>query len=95
MYDSPTNFVDPLGLWTISLGGTVNLSWGFFNYQYSGGLVVDDQGNVGVYNTLTPFPGGSLGTAEWSMWATRGIRLLPAWSATWIDGRRPKQRTAL
>ena len=59
--DSPTNFSDPLGLWTVSIGGSGSLTWGFFNFQYSGGFVVDNQWNFGVYNTLTPFPGGGFG----------------------------------
>ena len=60
-YDSPLNFTDPFGLWTVSIGGTASLSWGFFSFQYSGGFVFDGQGNIGIYNTLTPFPGGAFG----------------------------------
>ena len=56
-YDSPTNFIDPLGLWpngTVSVGGTINVNLGFWSGQYSGGFVIDTQGGVGVYNTYTP-----------------------------------------
>ncbi len=63
-YDSPTSFVDPFGLWTGSLGGTVNVNLGFINFQYSGGFVVDGSGNVGVYNTYTVLPGGAFPSGD-------------------------------
>jgi RHS repeat-associated protein len=69
-YDSPTNFVDPLGLWpssgTVSIGGTINVSLGPVNWQYSGGFVIDVNGNVGVYNTYTYpyFPGGAFPSGD-------------------------------
>jgi len=67
-YDSPSNFVDPLGLWpgsgSVSIGGTINVSLGPINFQYSGGFAADVNGNVGVYNTYTPFPGGAFPSGD-------------------------------
>lgn len=50
--NNPINFRDPFGLWTVSLGGTININYGFGSFQYSGGFVVDSSGDVGVYNTV-------------------------------------------
>lgn len=50
-FDSPVNGVDPSGLATVNLGGNINISFGPVNIQYSGGIVIDTNGNFGVYNT--------------------------------------------
>jgi RHS repeat-associated protein len=55
---NPINLMDPFGLWgTFSVGGTVNVTFGFLSFQYSGGIVVDGSGNFGIYNTYTELPG--------------------------------------
>jgi hypothetical protein len=61
VHDVPVASTDPYGLFqgTFQLGGSVNVSLGPVNFQYSGGFVVDASGNLGVYNTYTPLPGGS------------------------------------
>ena len=46
---NPIGRLDPLGLWTLSLGLAIN--WQIFglNINYSGGLVVDSDGHAGGY----------------------------------------------
>jgi RHS repeat-associated protein len=68
-HDSPTTFTDPLGLWpssgTFSLGGSININFGFWNFQYSGGFVVDVNGGFGAYSTYTGLPGVPFPGASW------------------------------
>ena len=59
-HQNPVNLIDPFGLWTISLGGTINVNLGFGSFSYSGGFVVDSSGDIGVYNTVGG--GGAFGT---------------------------------
>lgn len=58
--NSVTNSTDPIGFWTISLGGTINVNLGFASFQYSGGFVIDGCGGFGVYNSY-PLGGGAFG----------------------------------
>lgn len=46
---NPISYVDPLGLWTSSVGGTVNFQIGFVNINFSTGYVIDGHGNFGTY----------------------------------------------
>ena len=48
---SPTNFTDPLGLYTLSLTGDINIQWGPVNLQWQGGFAIDSHGNLAVVNT--------------------------------------------
>ena len=49
--DNPVNNRDPLGLWTFGAGFTVNAKVWIFSLQGSVGVVMDDHGNIGLYNT--------------------------------------------
>lgn len=55
--DNPVMFVDPLGLWTAAVGSTIEFQIGTINLNFSGGFVIDDNGNIGTYTT----GGGGLG----------------------------------
>jgi RHS repeat-associated protein len=52
--NQPTNLVDPFGLWTVSLGLTVNFNVGSLGINFSAGVVTDNGGNVGMYLS-TPY----------------------------------------
>ncbi|WP_084633298.1 RHS repeat-associated core domain-containing protein [Pleomorphomonas oryzae] len=54
---SITNRVDPIGLWTVQVGGTVNGQFGVVNIQFGGGIAVDSSGNIAGYT----FGGGGAG----------------------------------
>ena len=47
---NPVSFRDPLGLWTVQVGLTINLQLGFINLNGTSGLVIDSNGNIGGYN---------------------------------------------
>ena len=49
--DSPTIYVDPLGLATVSVTGSINVQFGSFGFEYNGGFAVDSQGNIAIINT--------------------------------------------
>ena len=51
---------DPLGLWTVSIGVSVNGMWGPGGVGGSAGIVIDGSGNVAVYTTK----GGGVGAGE-------------------------------
>ncbi|MFZ0932346.1 MAG: FG-GAP-like repeat-containing protein [Syntrophobacteraceae bacterium] len=55
--DNPVNSFDPTGLWTLSLGLTVSGQIGPLNINFSGGLAIDGNGNIGTFETI----GGGLG----------------------------------
>jgi len=55
--NDPINAIDPLGLWTFGLGLSLNFQLGPVNFNWSGGFVIDGQGNVGTYTVL----GGGIG----------------------------------
>jgi RHS repeat-associated protein len=57
VHNDPVRFIDPLGLWTGSVGVTVNFQIGPVNINFSAGVAVDGQGNVGT----TYVAGGGLG----------------------------------
>ena len=63
---NPVGYVDPLGLWTLQIGGTVNINAFGFVYQYSGGFAIDGSGDVGTYTAQGPGVGSgdtaSIGT---------------------------------
>lgn len=45
----PVNYGDPYGLWTLAIGGTVNIDLWIINFSYSGGVAIDNSGNLGTY----------------------------------------------
>jgi len=47
--NNPVRNTDPLGLWTLSLGVSVNIQAGPINLQFSGAAVFDSQGNFGSF----------------------------------------------
>jgi RHS repeat-associated protein len=47
--NNPINAIDPLGLWTAGIGLSLNFQLGPINVNFSGGFVIDGQGNVGTY----------------------------------------------
>jgi hypothetical protein len=47
--NNPVNNVDPLGLWTFGIGLSLNFQIGPININFSGGLAIDGEGNVGTY----------------------------------------------
>lgn len=49
--NDPINGIDPKGLWTIQLGGSLTGSFGFGSIAISGGIAFDGHGNVGTYVT--------------------------------------------
>jgi len=49
--NDPINSIDPLGLWTFSVGVTVSLKWWVFDFSVSAGIVGDTQGNINTYTT--------------------------------------------
>jgi RHS repeat-associated protein len=51
VFNSPPNGTDPFGRATVNLGGSLNISFGSLHFQYDGGVVIDTNGNFGVYNT--------------------------------------------
>jgi hypothetical protein len=53
-------FVDPRGLLTAALGVTIDIELGPVNWNFSKGLVIDDNGNIGVYTAI----GSGLGMGE-------------------------------
>ncbi|MGH9397774.1 MAG: RHS repeat-associated core domain-containing protein, partial [Terriglobia bacterium] len=55
--NNSTNFADPYGLWTFSVGVSVSGSVGGWNFSYAGGVAVDGNGNVATFNT---YGGGGL-----------------------------------
>jgi RHS repeat-associated protein len=55
--NSPTNRTDPFGLWTFSIGLSINIQAGPINVQGSVGVAVDSSGHVGTIVT----GGGGLG----------------------------------
>ena len=57
--NDPLNAVDPWGLWTVQIGGTINLGWGVGAGSFSGGIAFDSSGNVGVYGSVGG--GGGIG----------------------------------
>ncbi len=59
--DSPVALTDPFGLWTVSIGLSVNLQLGPINLQGSSGLALDSSGNFGTY----ALAGG--GGLEWGL----------------------------
>lgn len=54
---NPVSRVDPLGLWTVQVGGTINFQLGPVNFQVSVEIAVDGNGNIGGYGAY----GGGLG----------------------------------
>lgn len=48
---NPITSNDPLGLWTVGVGITVNVQFGIINIEGSYGVVVDNSGNIGLYGT--------------------------------------------
>jgi RHS repeat-associated protein len=55
---NPQLFKDPLGLWTLQIGVTINIQiWGPFAAQFTAGVAIDGNGNVGTYYA----GGGGLG----------------------------------
>lgn len=81
-HQNPVNLIDPFGLWTISLSGTINVNLGFGSFSYSGGFVVDSSGDIGVYNTV-----GEAGRSARMVWGTFLILQTGIHSITF---RRPK-----
>jgi len=59
--DSPNRWVDPLGLWTVQLGGAFNGTFFGFNFNFGGGIAFDGNGNVGAYsyNSIPGYGSGS------------------------------------
>jgi hypothetical protein len=55
--DNPISRIDPLGLWTVQIGGTINIQLGPINFQTSGGIAFDGYGNIGGYSAY----GGGIG----------------------------------
>lgn len=55
--NNSVNFIDPTGLWTLSIGLSINGQIGSININISGGIAVDSSGNIGTYTT----GGGGLG----------------------------------
>jgi RHS repeat-associated protein len=51
VWNNPPNGKDPFGLFTLNLGGTINFQWGPINLQYNGGVVIESDASIGVYNT--------------------------------------------
>jgi len=52
VFNSPPNEKDPFGRsGTVNLGGNLNVSFGGLNWTFSGGIVIDDSGNIGSYLT--------------------------------------------
>ena len=48
--NNPLSALDPLGLWTIQVGGQVNIGfWGIGSLSFGVGIVADSQGNAGTY----------------------------------------------
>jgi len=48
--NNPLNSSDPLGLWTIQVGGQFNIGfWGIGSLSVGVGIVADSQGNAGTY----------------------------------------------
>jgi RHS repeat-associated protein len=51
--NSPINSKDPSGRTTVNLGGNISISTEGINiFNYSGGIVIDSNGNIAVYNTF-------------------------------------------
>lgn len=57
--NDPLNLIDPMGLWTLQVGGSVYVNFGWFTFQFSGGMVSDLSGNAGGY--VTGNAGASVG----------------------------------
>ena len=55
--NDPLSSYDLSGLFTISLGGSLNIQLGPINIHFSSGFAIDSSGNVGAYNTA----GGGFG----------------------------------
>jgi RHS repeat-associated protein len=50
--NSPLNGTDPSGLWTVNIGGNVSISIEGVNiFNFTGGFVLDSDGNFGSYQT--------------------------------------------
>jgi len=47
--NDPLNGVDPLGLWTLQVGGSAYFNFGWFSFQLSAGIAADGHGNAGYY----------------------------------------------
>jgi RHS repeat-associated protein len=66
--ENPIGNVDPLGLWTVTLGGSLNFSIGNLNFAYNAGIAFDGYGNFGLYQT----PGAGLGVGSGGYSALNG-----------------------
>lgn len=62
--NDPVNSVDPTGLYTVQIGGTIGGVTGWFGWQTTIGLAIDSHGNLAVFATS----GGGLGAgADFSL----------------------------
>jgi RHS repeat-associated protein len=52
--NNPVNLIDPLGLWTASVGASFTLQFGSFSATFSAGYVMDGMGNYGAYYSAGP-----------------------------------------
>jgi RHS repeat-associated protein len=50
--NNPVTFCDPLGLWTFQVGWSFNLRWGVSAWNYSTGVAIDGDWNLGTFQTL-------------------------------------------
>jgi RHS repeat-associated protein len=50
--NDPLNHLDPFGLYTIQVGGSVYVNFGWFSISVSGGIVADTSGGAGLYATV-------------------------------------------
>ncbi len=48
--NNPINYSDPNGLWTFSIGVSVDIEIGPITWSGSAGIAIDDEGNVGLYS---------------------------------------------
>ena len=53
----PISVVDPLGLWTLGIGLSLNIQFGPISLNWNGGIVCDNKGHCGIYHTVGGGPG--------------------------------------
>jgi RHS repeat-associated protein len=75
--NSPVNFVDPTGLWTVGIGGQAELQL-LIGFDVSAQIVIDGDGNIGLALTADYRQGlmvaaGASGTASYN-WDARTIQ---------------------